>query len=71
MDCGDNVADKRVLVVDDLYMDGETLGEAVRALRSRNASEVFALCAVKTTKGTQGGVDDLLPGAEDSEIPFI
>jgi hypothetical protein len=67
MDCGEDVQGRAVLVIDDLYMEGDTIEEAVRALRARGASEVFALCAVKTAKGTQGGVEYLLPGAEEGD----
>jgi Predicted amidophosphoribosyltransferases len=49
-------AGKAVIVLDDLYMDGATMDEAVRAMRAGGASEVFALCGVKTARGTQGGV---------------
>ena len=67
MDCSTNVSGRSVLVIDDLCMEGDTVAEAVRALRARGASEVFALCAVKTAKGTQGGVEDLLPGYEEGD----
>jgi hypothetical protein len=67
MDCPGDVDGRPVLVIDDLYMEGDTIEEAARALRARGASEVFALCAVKTAKGTQGGVEDLLLGAEEGD----
>jgi hypothetical protein len=55
--------ERRVLVVDDLYMSGDTVREAVRALRAEGASQVFILCAVKTAKGTRG-LDELLEARE-------
>jgi predicted amidophosphoribosyltransferase len=55
MACADTDG-KAVIVLDDLYMDGATMDEAVRAIRAAGASEVFALCGVKTARGTQGGV---------------
>ena len=67
MDCSANLSGMSVLVIDDLYMEGDTVAEAVRALRARGASEVFALCAAKTAKGTQGGVEDLLPDYEEGD----
>lgn len=63
MDC-DAVAGRSVIVLDDLYMDGDTLAEAVRAARARGAKQVLALCAVKTATGTQGGVSDLVDSDE-------
>jgi hypothetical protein len=62
MDCED-VPGATVLVIDDLYMSGETMKEAVRVLRGRGALRVFALCAVKTATGTQGGVQGLFASA--------
>lgn len=55
--------ERRVLVVDDLYMSGDTVRETVRALRAEGASQVFILCAVKTAKGTRG-LDELLEARE-------
>jgi hypothetical protein len=49
-----NLAAQRTLVVDDLYMGGESMREAVRALRAAGASTVFGLSAAKTVKGSQG-----------------
>ena len=59
-----DASERRVLVVDDLYTSGDTAREAVRALRSEGASQVFVLCAVKTAKGTQG-LGELLEARED------
>jgi hypothetical protein len=56
--------ERRVLVVDDLYMRGDTAREAARALRAEGASQVFVLCAVKTAKGTEG-LGELLEARED------
>lgn len=71
MACAANVDGKAVLVLDDLYMEGDTMKEAVRALRANCAAEVFALSAVKTAKGTRGGAQDLLPGAEYSDESVV
>lgn len=43
-----------VLVVDDLYMLGDSMSEITRALRAAGARTVFGLCAAKTAKGCQG-----------------
>lgn len=43
-----------VLVIDDLYMQGDTMEEAVRAVREVGATAVFGLCVAKTVKGCQG-----------------
>lgn len=64
MDCDAAVAGRSVIVLDDLYMDGDTLAEAVPAARARGARQVLALCAVKTATGTQGGVADLVDSDE-------
>lgn len=56
-----------VLVLDDLYMSGETIKEATRALRAAGAKRVFVLCAVKTATGTMGGARDLIPVASSGE----
>jgi predicted amidophosphoribosyltransferase len=40
-----------VLVVDDLYMQGDSMEEAARALRESGATSVFGLCVAKTVKG--------------------
>lgn len=45
---------ERVLVLDDLYMTGRTMLEAVRALRRGGASVVMGLSAAKTLKGARG-----------------
>jgi hypothetical protein len=66
MDCRD-VSGAIVLVVDDLYMSGETMNEAVRVLRARGAAGVFALCAVKTATGTQGGAQGLMSSVASFE----
>jgi hypothetical protein len=49
-----SVAGDTVLVVDDLYMQGDSMEEAVRALREAGATVVFGLCVAKTVKGCQG-----------------
>jgi predicted amidophosphoribosyltransferase len=49
-----SVAGDTVLVVDDLYMQGDSMHEAVRALREAGAAAVFGLCVAKTVKGCQG-----------------
>jgi len=49
-----SVAGSTVLVLDDLYMQGDSMGEAVRALREAGATAVFGLCVAKTVKGCQG-----------------
>jgi len=67
MDCSEEVDGRTVLVIDDLYMEGDTIAEAVRALRQRGATEIFALCAVKTARGTQGGMGNLLPSCEEGD----
>lgn len=61
MKCDSSLNGQPVLVLDDLYMEGETMSEAVRALRAAGASAVYGLCSVKTPKGTQG-LNDLLDG---------
>lgn len=45
------VAGSTVLVLDDLYMQGDSMEEAVRALREAGATAVFGLCVAKTVKG--------------------
>jgi len=65
MEC-DDLGGATALVVDDLYMSGETMKEAVRALCIAGAADVFALCAVKTATGTQGGVHGLMPLTPES-----
>jgi len=42
---------RSVLVVDDLYMQGDSMEEAARALRESGATSVFGLCIAKTVKG--------------------
>jgi hypothetical protein len=54
MEADPAVRGETVLVVDDLYMQGDTLQEAVRALRQGGAIGVFGLCVAKTVKGCQG-----------------
>ncbi len=60
-----NVDGKTVLVLDDLYMSGRTMKEAVRALCEAGAGETFALCAVKTATGTRGGAQSLILNTDD------
>lgn len=50
----ERAVNRSVLLLDDLYMEGETVSEATRALRAAGASEVFSLCCVKTAKGAYG-----------------
>lgn len=47
-------AGRCVLVVDDLYTQGDSMEEAARALRDAGSAVVFGLCTVKTVKGCQG-----------------
>jgi predicted amidophosphoribosyltransferase len=51
---GEGAERKRVLVLDDLYTEGDTMTEAARALREAGADRVFGLCSVKTAKGARG-----------------
>jgi predicted amidophosphoribosyltransferase len=44
----------RTLIIDDLYMGGETMREAYRACRAAGAPTLFGLSAAKTVKGSQG-----------------
>lgn len=68
MSCEDGLDGKKVIVLDDLYMDGATMNEAIRALRSAGASCVFGLCGVKTARGTQGGIQrSLLSEGEEAD----
>ena len=48
------VSGQHVLVVDDLYMLGDSVTEISRALRAAGAAKILSLCAVKTAKGCQG-----------------
>jgi predicted amidophosphoribosyltransferase len=48
------IASRAVLVLDDLYMEGDTMSEAARAARDAGATAVLGLCAVKTAKGSRG-----------------
>jgi hypothetical protein len=68
------VADKTIVVVDDLYQSGLTINYVAEELRQAGAKEVFGLAAVKTLRD-----DDNLPkvaGPEhaddgsDDEFPF-
>jgi orotate phosphoribosyltransferase-like protein len=50
------VADKTIVVVDDLYQSGLTINYIAEELRQVGAKEVFGLAAVKTLRN-----DDNLP----------
>ena len=49
-----DVAGKSVLVIDDIYETGATVGAMTLALRSAGAREVLSLTATKAAKGCQG-----------------
>ncbi len=49
-----DIGGSRVLLIDDLYMLGDSVNEAQRVLRAAGAAAVFSLCATKTAKGCQG-----------------
>ena len=49
-----NVEGKSVLVIDDIYESGATVGAMTLALRSSGAREVLSLTATKAAKGCQG-----------------
>jgi len=68
------VADKTIVVVDDLYQSGLTINYIAEELRQAGAKEVFGLAAVKTMR-----CDDNLPriaasphadADSDDEFPF-
>ena len=59
MQCGEELHGRTVLVLDDIYTQGDTMSEAARALYAASASRVIGLCAVKTAKGCRG-LDTLL-----------
>jgi hypoxanthine phosphoribosyltransferase len=68
------VADKTIVVVDDLYQSGLTISYIAEELRQAGAKEVFGLAAVKTLRN-----DDNLPkfaaskyavDDSDDEFPF-
>ncbi len=48
------VRGQSILVVDDLYMLGDSVREIARALRGGRCCQVFSICAAKTAKGCQG-----------------
>ncbi len=54
MDLEYEVVDQSVLLIDDLYMGGETMAEGCRALRSAGVRNVFGVAIAKTVKGTTG-----------------
>lgn len=54
MEASEDIQGRRILVIDDLYMLGDSVKEIARAARVAGAAEVFSLCAVKTAKGCQG-----------------
>jgi len=56
MAADDGANGQRVLVIDDFYTDGDTMSEAVRALRAAGTATVLGLCAAKTAKGGLHGV---------------
>ena len=60
MNCTADLSGQAVIVLDDLYMEGDTMDEAVRALRAAGASCVMAVVAVKTPTGTRGGAGNLV-----------
>ncbi len=53
----DTLANKRVLIVDDVLGSGGTMREIGRTLRAAGASSVLGLSVAKDAKFTRGGVD--------------
>ena len=56
MAADDSGRGRSILTIDDFYTDGDTMSEAVRALRAASATFVMGLCAAKTAKGGLHGV---------------
>ena len=45
---------EKIVIIDDLYETGSTMGEVARALRDSGATEVLGLTFTKNARGTQG-----------------